>query len=486
MSRELLDRLEEWKGRFDPAQANRLEALLARVASARFADAASLIRLHETLLFLRAYPLSPQVAGAADAILFAFGERVAAVDDPEPLEEPEVSGIVGTSLTAVFSCEVARRLVEHHKDCVEIGWDRYDEQDRLGPYVSRILPMMREDWPVEAHTPFQQWIAAAHPRRESDLQWLLANVDSAASYDAMQVPVTWRMGASRVSRSRLRLNSGRLFLHREPLLRRSDISLERVLAAAPLPVKRVPRPAARRILDLIVDTSAMRYRELYGFSHPDESGVYHADAGRGVDIYFFGVPPVSRLPLRAYHAGMFFKNGVPAGYVEVLSFFERAEVGFNLYYTFREGESAWLYARLLRLFHQVLGVTCFSVDPYQIGLETPRRSNRAHSGSTVNWAFVPQPRPWLNWWRARNSACEKPPAIGAPSEPWSDWRTAICCMKCRARSRAIGTAFGFGLWRSGCRASRASRTKSRRRSAADPRPASYDGCRAIASFASYV
>jgi hypothetical protein len=77
------------------------------------------------------------------------------------------------------------------------------------------------------------------------------------------------------------------------------------------------------------------------------------------------------LPLRAYHGGMFFKNGVPAGYVELLSLFERAEVGCNLYYTFREGESAWLYARILRLFRQVLGVTCFSVDPYQIGLENP-------------------------------------------------------------------------------------------------------------------
>jgi hypothetical protein len=113
----------------------------------------------------------------------------------------------------------------------------------------------------------------------------------------------------------------------------------------------------------------MRYRELYGFSHPDQSAVFHAHAGRGVDVFFFGVPPAWRLPLRAYHAGMFFKNGVPAGYVELLSLFERAEIGFNLYYTFREGESAWLYARLLRLFRQVLGVTCFSVDPYQIGLE---------------------------------------------------------------------------------------------------------------------
>ena len=136
-------------------------------------------------------------------------------------------------------------------------------------------------------------------------------------------------------------------------------------------MRRLSRPEARRILDLILDTSAMRYRELYGFSHPDEGGVFHADAGRGVDIFFFGVPPEWRLPLRAYHGGLFFKNGVPAGYVELLSLFERAEVGFNLYYTFREGESAWLYARLLRLFRQVLGVSCFSVDPYQIGLENP-------------------------------------------------------------------------------------------------------------------
>ena len=54
------------------------------------------------------------------------------------------------------------------------------------------------------------------------------------------------------------------------------------------------RPQAQRILDTIMTTSAMRYRELYGFSHPDEANVFHADAGRGVDIYFFGVPPGTR------------------------------------------------------------------------------------------------------------------------------------------------------------------------------------------------
>src|ERR1017187_7430017 len=369
MSTELIERLEEWKRRFEPSRAGELERWLKTIAKEEFGDAQDLIRLHETLLFLRAYPLSEPVAQLADEILFDFENRLPA--DIDPFEEHEVSGIAGTSLTAVFSYEVACRLAELEPRNVEIAWDRYDEQDRLGPVVRKLLPMFNEDWPVEAHVPFGQWMAAAHRGGQSDLAWLLSRVDGAEAYDSMQIPLTWRVGASRYSRSRLRLPKRKLYLHREPLLRRADVSLEKELTSAPLPVKRLDVKQASRILDAIVATSAMRYRELYGFSHTDEAEVYRAAAGRGVDVYFFGVPWEWRLPLRAYHGAMFFKNGVPAGYVELLSFFERAEVGFNLYYTFREGESAWLYARLLRLFHQELGVTCFSVDPYQIGHENP-------------------------------------------------------------------------------------------------------------------
>jgi len=369
MSCELLEHLETFKQCFDPAAAASLEGLLGAVSRERFASAEDLIRLHETLLFLRAYPVSGNVARTADEILFAFADRLPPGAELDPFEEPEASGIAGTSLTAVFSYEVARQLAALDRRHVEIAWDRYDEQERLGPVVSKLLPLLNEDWPVEAHVPFRQWIAAAHPPSQSDLEWVLQHVREAGAYDSMQVPLTWRMDSPRFSRSRLRSPARDLYLHREPLLRRGDVSLERELASAPLPVKRLSPPQARRILDAVLATSAVRYRELYGFSHPDEAGVYHAAAGRGVDIYFFGVPPAWRLPMRAYHAGMFFKNGVPAGYVELLSLAERAEVGFNLYYTFRAGEAAWLYARLLRLFHQALGVTCFSVDPYQIGHE---------------------------------------------------------------------------------------------------------------------
>src|ERR1017187_2540908 len=240
MPRELLDRLDEWKSRFGPTGDGQLERLLAKIAGHRFRDAESLIRLHETLLFLRAYPRSRELARLADQILFSFADRIG--DDLEPFEEPEVSGIAGTSLTAVFSYEVAGRLAARYPRAVEIAWDRYDEPDRMGNVICRFLPMLQEDYPVEAHVPFQEWIAQAHRRGVTDLEWLLerlaaleADARSLADlFESMQVPLTWRMGASRSSRSRLRLPVRSLYLHREPLLRRSDVSLARELDAAPL------------------------------------------------------------------------------------------------------------------------------------------------------------------------------------------------------------------------------------------------------------
>jgi len=378
MTWKLLDRLEQWKNRFGSGKSVELEKLLEAVRRLRLPDTASLIRLHETLLFLRAYPRSPNVAKLADEILFSFADRVAALEtrgeDLSALAEPEVSGIAGTSFSAVFSYEVAQRLAKLDPRALEIDWEGC-ENASFGAVMSRFLPLLAEDWPVEANVPNGVWLRTAVPGKERGLSWLLKRFDSlpmaareqARLYDSLQLPLVWNLRNSRAARSRMRLPGATVFCHAAPLLRRSDISLSTELEGPPLTLTKLSLVGARRILDMILGTSAIRYRELYGFTHPDTRRVFRADIGRGVQIFVFGVPPEWRLPLRAYHSALFFKNGVPIGYVEVLSLFERAEVGFNLYYTFREGESAWLYAQVLRLFRGLLGVSCFSVDPYQLG-----------------------------------------------------------------------------------------------------------------------
>ena len=62
MSTDLLDRLDAWKSRYGSPDTRELQDLLERIAVERFASAPELIRLHETLLFLRAYPHSPKSA----------------------------------------------------------------------------------------------------------------------------------------------------------------------------------------------------------------------------------------------------------------------------------------------------------------------------------------------------------------------------------------------------------------------------------------
>ena len=93
-----LDRLAELKGQFGRGAAARVAALLIHLKTARLRKPEDIIRLHEIVLFLRAYPASPRVRRLADNILFSFGDRLRRVD-PEPFEDPEISGIAGTSLS---------------------------------------------------------------------------------------------------------------------------------------------------------------------------------------------------------------------------------------------------------------------------------------------------------------------------------------------------------------------------------------------------
>ena len=132
----------------------------------------------------------------------------------------------------------------------------------------------------------------------------------------------------------------------------------------------------------------VRYRELYGMTFGDPRSVVRADVGRGVSIYLWNVCRARRLPLRAYVAGFTLKNGVPISYFEATGLFEWMEVGFNVFYTFRGGEVAWIYTQVLRCLVASTGAKCISMYPYQLGMATKRPSSQVHSGFTASWVFV--------------------------------------------------------------------------------------------------
>jgi hypothetical protein len=377
----LLDQLDDLKSRFGSGKPGKLERILARISRRRITEVDDLIRFHEILLFLSAYPQSARLRQLAETQLRSFSKRVAALRDAEvdlsALDDPEVSGIAGSPVVDTFTYYIVRWLLGRHPSQIKFDWGWFDDSNRLAETWPRFMPLLDEDGFVEANVPYEEWLRAAKGRTK-ELPWMLQRFaalpkperEIAELYNSQNLFVNWTPGyhATRTG-MRLPISAGNIFYHREPLIQRRDVSLRDQLRASAPVLKRLSATQGEAILDMAREASTLRYRELYGFTHGDPSRVLQASIGRGVDIFVMGLPAAKRLPLRAYHAAMIFKNGAPVGYFEGLSLFERMESGFNLYYTFREGETAWLYAHTLNIFHHLLGVSVFTLDPYQIGYE---------------------------------------------------------------------------------------------------------------------
>jgi len=375
---QLLSQLEESSRRFDDRGAARTSRLIARIARRKFTDAESLIRFHELLLFLRAHPQSPEMLDQVQAALDDFARRVEQLRqtgaDMIAFDYIEYSGIAGTAVTGTFSYGIARWLARRFPERVAIDWNRHERKERLGATLPRLVPLLEEDSLVEANIPYLAWIEAARGRGR-DINWLLrgferlrlSDREKAELYDSLELHLRWDLDDLRATRTKNIQRVRNIFYHTGPLIRRSEVSIEKVIKSDPLKLKKLSASQGEAMVDMLREATTVRYRELYGITNGDHAQVVEARVGRGVQIFLWGLAPERRLPLRAYHAGFTLKNGVPINYIEAITLFERAELGFNTFYTFREGETAWVYAQVLKLLNQVLGATCFSIDPYQIG-----------------------------------------------------------------------------------------------------------------------
>ena len=98
----LLASLESSKSRFGRGAAAEIKFLLDQLSHYEFRDAKSLIRFHEALLFLRAFPQSAGLVAPIERLLNTFHERVEKVRelgvDMSAFDDFDTSGIAGTTM----------------------------------------------------------------------------------------------------------------------------------------------------------------------------------------------------------------------------------------------------------------------------------------------------------------------------------------------------------------------------------------------------
>ena len=352
------------------------------VSPSRIGDPLLLARLHDAALFLRAFPRRDADVALAERILREVPPRMEALAragaDLSGLDDFAGVGIGGTSLTMEFLWGMSRWLLRRHGRDVSIAWDEVGSPARLAALLSRTLPFLSERSLADAGVGYEAWLSAALPRgrRDGGLALLVDAIDGRAEnddlraerWDLLGVPVRWKLGASRASRTLARFPTGRLFVDPKPLLSRRDVSVAASLAPAPR-VRRLDSRSGAAFLDAARGAVAVRYRELHAFTRGNPLDVVRGDLGRGLAIWCCGLLPEHRLPLRAGYGFLLVRNGIPVGYGDAYALGDRLDLSFNVFYAFRDGESAFAWARTVAFFRARFGTRSVLVDPYQIGRE---------------------------------------------------------------------------------------------------------------------
>ena len=342
----------------------------------RLDRAAALQERHERLLFERAFPRNAAALVRANRALARI-ERLA-----RPLkDELENSGIAGTVYRYPFNHRMTRWLSDRYGRAVEIDWTAYKrhEWDEIAAMLSLCVAWAENQGLDDDDLGSWDWVKLARAgRRGTDLAWLLAMLARRRFpielerhlLESTSLPLVWDLAGSRDATTNLRLPVSRLHYYRKLELSRPPDFSAAVRQSAPPLVLLAPR-TANRVIDAARAALSQREREFHVIVHANRRETYRHDAGRGLQIYVFGLERPLRLTLEADYGALLVNNGVPIGYGYAALVFDRADLAINIFPEFRAGESAFTFTAFSRLFHRHFGTRTLIMRRYQLGWQNP-------------------------------------------------------------------------------------------------------------------
>jgi len=338
-------------------------------------SADALLARHERLCFQRAFPRSAAELRRAERELAGFERRAAPLAD-----RLRNTGIAGTTYHYPFNYAMTRWLRARYGRAVEIDWPAYRRRawDDVAALLSLVVAWAENEGLDDDDVPSWAWIRAAKGAdRRTDLAWLLDALAGlrllpqleAHLFEQLNLPVRWDLAGCRDSVTHARLPA-RPFYHRTLRSGRpADFRAEVLRPPGPL---RLLAPArADRVIDAARAALSQREREFHVIVHAHRREVYRVDAGRGLEIYVIGLAPALRLTLESDIGALLVKNGVPIGYGYAVMLFDRADIGINIFPTYRGGESPYVFDRFCAVFHHHFGARKFVMRRYQIGHQNP-------------------------------------------------------------------------------------------------------------------
>jgi len=359
------------RDRYGDGLAERRLALLDVVDRARLVSARDVERLHEVLVFLRAYPDDDRVLSRVEAMIESFPRRGDLRRFRADLWD---SGIAGTRIVFTFYWQSAGWLIRRCPRNVTIEWGEFENSERLESMLHLLVPYSETPGIDEMPWTVRQWLDAMRGPDETDAAFLVRRFakipgDSflrESLWSSLSIPFRVDPGPATPTRTLARYAPSRVRFHATSL-DRTRPSLRDELKRPPLGVRSVSRKEGERLIDLAREAMATRSRDLDAFANADPDDVRIVDCGDGLEFACIGQVPERRLMFESVYGYLTLKSGVPIGYVLSAALFESAEIAYNVFETYRGGEAARIFGRVVSMVHHIFGARAFSIDPYQLG-----------------------------------------------------------------------------------------------------------------------
>ncbi len=363
--------LERCKDRYGAGCAEVKLALLRRLERADLRSARTVLRLHEALCFLRAYPDDARLLAQVERMLARFALRADLRRHREALAD---SGIAGTAIRYRFFWSTLRWLAQRWPQLIEIDRDEPEVADEL----AAALPLLLTRAEAEAlkHLDLSAFAAMdrLRARGESAAAFLARRIAAMpgdgftreAFHDAIEPSYELEPGLDTPARTHANCAAAPRAFQQAPL-RRARPDLRAELARAHRSERRLAAREAETLIDLARGAMLTRSRDLDAFAYGNPRDVRLIDDGGGLAFALIGVVPERRLLLASTCGYLILHNGVPIGYGEAFVIGRCATMTFNIFESFRGGEAAYTLCRTLAMVRHLFGAESFSFDQYQLG-----------------------------------------------------------------------------------------------------------------------
>jgi len=368
-----LRQLARLRDRFGGDVASGKSRLLSLLETSALPKASEVLRLHEILCFLRAYPDNRSLLVRVERMLRDFSRRWDLRRHRAVLSD---SGIAGTAIHFRFFAPTAAWLAGRHPRNLEVDWKKIARPDRLESFLPLLVHYAEtpglDEWDFEV----QDWVRRLKGREESDGAFLARRFDALKAdsfarekiYDDLDIPMRLDPGPGTPSRTLSRRAASPVVYVRSGISRARP-ALPADALRRPPSVHAMSRSAASAVIDLARESMISRQRDLDLFSYASPADVRLVEWEEGLQFACLGALPERRLLLEAVYAFLTLKNGVPIGYVLVSALFGSSEIAYNVFETFRGAEAGRIYGRVLATTRHLFGSDTFTIFPYQLGHE---------------------------------------------------------------------------------------------------------------------